>query len=134
MRHERSFSAAARRLHRTQPAISQAVRRLEDELGEQLFDRSSHDGTLTEAGRLLQNYGQRLLRLAEEAEIGGPRAAQVAARPRAHRRQRSRRAHACCRYIERFRQLHPDIAVDVRRVPARQIAGSAAGQLSTSAC
>src|SRR2546426_1020125 len=61
---DRSFSAAARRLHRTQPAISQAVRRIEDELGERLFDRSSRDGTLTEAGRLLQDYAQRLLGLA----------------------------------------------------------------------
>src|SRR6478752_6676254 len=65
---DRSFSAAARRLHRTQPAISQAVRRIEDELGERLFDRSSRDGTLTEAGRLLQDYAQRLLGLASEAE------------------------------------------------------------------
>ena len=31
---ERSFSRAASRLHRTQPAVSQAVRRLEEELGE----------------------------------------------------------------------------------------------------
>ena len=38
---ERSFSAAARRLHRTQPAVSQAVRRIEDELGERLFLRQS---------------------------------------------------------------------------------------------
>ena len=65
---ERSFSAAARRMHRTQPAISQAVRRIEDELGERLFDRSSRDGTLTEAGRLLQDYAQRLLGLASEAQ------------------------------------------------------------------
>ena len=65
---DRSFSAAARRLHRTQPAISQAVRRIEDELGERLFDRSSRDGTLTEAGRLLQDYAQRLLGLASEAQ------------------------------------------------------------------
>ena len=39
--HERSFSRAAAKVHRTQPAVSQAVRRLEDDLGEQLFDRSS---------------------------------------------------------------------------------------------
>jgi DNA-binding transcriptional LysR family regulator len=38
--HERSFSRAAAKVHRTQPAVSQAVRRLEDDLGEQLFDRS----------------------------------------------------------------------------------------------
>src|SRR4051794_41876517 len=69
---DRSFSAAARRLHRTQPAISQAVRRIEDELGERLFDRSSRDGTLTEAGRLLQGYAQRLITLVGEAEVAGP--------------------------------------------------------------
>src|SRR3954462_14879866 len=65
---DRSFSAAARRLHRTQPAIGQAVRRIEDEVGGRLFDRSSRDGTLTEAGRLLQDYAQRLLALASEAQ------------------------------------------------------------------
>src|ERR1700674_479889 len=66
---ERSFSRAAEKVHRTQPAVSQAVRRLEADLGEQLFDRSSKNGTLTEAGRVLQNYGQRLVRLAEESEL-----------------------------------------------------------------
>ena len=65
---ERSFSAAARTLHRTQPAVSQAVRRLEDALGERLFDRSSREGRLTEAGRVLQHYAERLLRLVEESE------------------------------------------------------------------
>src|SRR5260221_1082515 len=65
---ERSFSRAAAKVHRTQPAVSQAVRRLEVDLGEQLFDRSSKSGTLTDAGKVLQNYGQRLVRLAEETE------------------------------------------------------------------
>src|SRR2546425_7870034 len=71
--HERSFSRAAAKVHRTQPAVSQAVRRLELELGEQLFDRSSKTGTLTEAGRMLQNYGQRLPPLARGTEPGGGR-------------------------------------------------------------
>ena len=61
--HERSFSRAAAKVHRTQPAVSQAVRRLEADLGEELIDRSSKSGTLTEAGKVLQNYGQRLIRL-----------------------------------------------------------------------
>ena len=65
---ERSFSKAAKKLHRTQPAVSQAIKRLEEELGDRLFDRSSRDGTLTEAGRLLQDYAQRLLGLASEAQ------------------------------------------------------------------
>src|SRR5256885_12644500 len=70
---ERSFSRAAAKVHRTQPAVSQAVRRLEIELGEQLFDRSSKTGTLTEAGRMLENYGQRLVRLAQQTQSAGPR-------------------------------------------------------------
>src|SRR6185312_2009450 len=66
--HERSFSRAAAKVHRTQPAVSQAVRRLEEDLGEQLFDRAAKNGTLTDAGRMLQNYAQRLVRLVEETE------------------------------------------------------------------
>ncbi len=64
---EKSFSRAAQRLHRTQSAISQTVSKLEDELGETLFDRSSRDGTLTDAGRLLVQYAEELLNLRTEA-------------------------------------------------------------------
>ena len=64
---ERSFSRAARKLRRTQPAVSQAIRRLEQAAGERLIDRSSRDGTLTDAGELLLDYGTRLVRLADEA-------------------------------------------------------------------
>ena len=38
---EKSFSRAAKRLHRTQPAVSQVIRNLEEEVGELLLDRSS---------------------------------------------------------------------------------------------
>ena len=60
---EKSFSRAAERLHRTQPAISQAIRRLETEIGEPLFDRSSKDGTMTAAGRVLFGHAQQMLNL-----------------------------------------------------------------------
>ena len=40
---ERSFSRAAMKLHRTQPAVSQAVRRLEESVGERLFDREGRN-------------------------------------------------------------------------------------------
>jgi DNA-binding transcriptional LysR family regulator len=64
---ERSFSRAASRLHRTQPAVSQAIAKLESELGEVLFDRSSRDGTLTDAGEVLREYAAKLLNLRGEA-------------------------------------------------------------------
>jgi DNA-binding transcriptional LysR family regulator len=64
---EGSFSRAAKKLFRTQPAVSQTVRKLESELGEALFDRSSRDGLLTDAGRVLQDYAEKLLNLRGEA-------------------------------------------------------------------
>jgi DNA-binding transcriptional LysR family regulator len=57
---ERSFSRAAQKLLRTQPAISLAVQRLEAELGETLVDRSLKDGTLTEAGKVVYEYARKL--------------------------------------------------------------------------
>src|SRR6476659_2716529 len=119
--HERSFSRAAAKVHRTQPAVSQAVRRLELELGEQLFDRSSKNGTLTEAGRMLENYGQRLVRLAEETE-SAVRELRDLRRGRVLIGANEAAVHTLLPLIARFRARHPAIAIDVRRVPARQIA------------
>jgi DNA-binding transcriptional LysR family regulator len=118
---ERSFSRAAAKVHRTQPAVSQAVRRLEADLGEQLFDRSSKSGTLTDAGRVLQNYGQRLVRLAEEAE-SAMRELRDLRRGRVLIGANDAAVHTLLPLMAHFRQQVPDIAVDVRRVPARQIA------------
>ena len=60
---EKGFSRAANRLHRTQPAVSQVVRKLESDLGEVLFERSARDGTLTAAGEVLCDYARRMLAL-----------------------------------------------------------------------
>ena len=120
---ERSFSAAARRLHRTQPAVSQAVRRIEDELGERLFDRSSRDGTLTEAGRLLQDYAQRLLGLAHEAQTAVQELQQMR-RGRVIIGANEAAVHSVLPHIERFAALHPQVAIEVRRVPSRQISAA----------
>jgi DNA-binding transcriptional LysR family regulator len=119
--HERSFSRAAAKVHRTQPAVSQAVRRLEADLGEELFDRSSKSGTLTDAGRVLQNYGQRLVRLAEETE-SAMRELRDLRRGRVLIGANEAAVHTLLPLIARFRVRHPQIAIDVRRVPARQIA------------
>ncbi|HUO15179.1 MAG TPA: LysR family transcriptional regulator [Verrucomicrobiae bacterium] len=64
---ERRFSRAAEKLYRTQSAVSQTIRKLEDELGEALFDRSSRDGVLTDAGRVLYEYAEKLINLRSEA-------------------------------------------------------------------
>ena len=64
---EGGFSRAADKLYRTQSAVSQAVRKLELEIGEPLFDRSSREGLLTDAGRVLQEYAESLLNVRENA-------------------------------------------------------------------
>ena len=60
---EHSFSRAAIKLCRTQPAVSQAVRRLEEDLGEPLFDRSTKSAKLTPAGDALLPEAIHLLRM-----------------------------------------------------------------------
>ena len=63
------------------------MRRLEEAVGETLFDRSTRDGSLTDAGRVLLEYAQRLLRLADEAQLAVSELRDVQ-RGRADRRQR----------------------------------------------
>ena len=120
---ERSFSRAAKRLHRTQPAVSQAIRRLEEELGDRLFDRSSRDGTLTEAGRLLQDYASRLLRMASDAAVA-VRELQQVRRGRVVIGANEAAVHSLLPAIGRFAVAHPQVHVEVRRVLSRQMAAA----------
>jgi DNA-binding transcriptional LysR family regulator len=113
------------KLHRTQPAISQAVRRLEDSVGERLFDRATKDATLTDAGRLLRDYADRLLRLAEEAEFA-VRDLRDLRRGRVLIGANEASVMAVLPLINRFRELHPLVHVEVRRIPARQIGSEVA--------
>src|SRR5213079_3548734 len=75
----------------------------------------------TEAGRMLQNYGQRLVRLAEETE-SAVRELRDLQRGRVLIGANEAAVHTLLPLIARFRERYPDIAIDVRRVPARQIA------------
>lgn len=117
---ERSFSRAAQKLYRTQPAVSQTIRRLEEELGEPLFDRSSRDGALTEAGLVLRDYAEKLLNTRAEA---------VSAIESLRHMQRGKLSVAAnemtCIYLlellNEFRRLHPMVHVCVQRTLARRV-------------
>ena len=119
---EHSFSRAAARLHRTQPAVSQAIRRLEEELGERLFDRSSKSGRLTEAGTILLDYAERLTRLRDEAE-GAVRELQELRRGRVVIGVNEAAVHILLPIVVQFREAHPAAEVEMRRVHSRQIPG-----------
>ena len=63
---EKSFSRAAEKLFRTQPAVSLALQRLESTLGEKLIERNAKDMVLTDAGRAVLDYARRFENLTAE--------------------------------------------------------------------
>jgi DNA-binding transcriptional LysR family regulator len=65
---EKSFSRAAEKLHRTQPAVSLSVQRLEQALGEKLIDRSAREILLTDAGQIAFEFARRFENLQADLE------------------------------------------------------------------
>jgi DNA-binding transcriptional LysR family regulator len=124
---EKSFSRAAEALHRTQPAVSQAIRRLETELGEALFDRSSKDGTLTAAGRVLFDFAQQMMNLRHHAHSAIRELRDL------HRGKLSLGANeytvmCLLPLIPIFRARHPHIKIEVKRSLASRIPGEILGR------
>ena len=111
---ERRFSRAAEKLFRTQSAVSQTIRKLEEELGEPLLDRSSREGVLTDAGRTLQEYAEKLLNLRSDAEEALVELREL---------QKGKLAIAANEFtglyllpvLAEFRRLHPMIKITVQR-------------------
>jgi DNA-binding transcriptional LysR family regulator len=66
---ELHFRRAAERLHVAQPAVSEQVRKLEEELGVRLFDRTQRQVSLTDAGSALLREARRVLEQAEAARL-----------------------------------------------------------------
>jgi DNA-binding transcriptional LysR family regulator len=64
---ERTFTRAAQRVCRTQPAISQSIKKLEEEVGVQLLTRASRDVSPTAAGLVLAAYARQMMELRAEA-------------------------------------------------------------------
>ncbi|MEE1291915.1 MAG: LysR family transcriptional regulator, partial [Acutalibacteraceae bacterium] len=65
---DRSFSKAAEHLYMTQPALSIAIKRVEAELGAELFDRSRHPLELTQAGEAYIATIRQIRHLEEELQ------------------------------------------------------------------
>ncbi|MGH9746861.1 MAG: LysR family transcriptional regulator [Candidatus Acidiferrales bacterium] len=117
---EHSYSRAAEKLYRTQPAISIAMRKLEDWVGQPLFVRGSGARTLTDAGTLLLEYANRMLNLREEIrkgmqELNGLERGQVSIGVN------ESSIHALLPALDRFRKLYPGIEIRVHRVFSRDV-------------
>jgi DNA-binding transcriptional LysR family regulator len=115
-----SFSAAAKSLYRTQPAISQTIKRLEDEVGRPLFDRASRRGVLTDAGRVLAVHAERLLNFRQQALTALDDIRQL----RAGRLTLAANELTCLYLLpmlHEYRQLYPDVQITVQRALASRI-------------
>lgn len=66
---EGSMTAAAEKLFLTQPAVSQQIRNLEDEVGSELLVRGVRNVKPTLQGQLLYDYAKKILQLTEQAEV-----------------------------------------------------------------
>jgi len=111
---ERSFSRAAEKLLRTQPAVSLAVQRLEQELGEKLIDRSGKELLLTDAGRTVLDYARRFESLEQELENSLAELRDNSTGRLTIGANESTTLYLL-RHIERYRQLYPRVKVQVRR-------------------
>jgi DNA-binding transcriptional LysR family regulator len=111
---EKSFSRAAEKLLRTQPAISLALQRLEQELGEKLIDRSAKDLILTDAGRTVLEFARRFESLHREFDNSLAELRDNSAGRLTIGANESTTLYLL-RHIERYRELYPKVKVQVRR-------------------
>src|SRR5262245_9873239 len=122
----RGVQRAAERVYRTQPAVSMALRKLEEELGAPLFDRSDRGAyilplVLTATGELLYASAKRLLKLRDEA-VSEIRELHSLERGRVRiGANESAGNYLLPRLIQVFWQKHPNVRVDVLRQNSRQL-------------
>ncbi len=124
---ERSFSRAAEKLLRTQPAVSLAVQRLEAELGEKLIDRSGKELLLTDAGRIVADYARRFDTLVDDMNNSLAELRDNAAGRLSIGANESTTLYLL-EHIENYRRMYPKVKVQIRRslsskIPSQLIDG-----------
>jgi len=117
---EGSFSRAAERLYRTQPAVSLAIRKLEENLGQPLFVRGARPVRLTDAGSLLKDYAERLLNLRDEVKKGLSELEGLT-RGELSLGVNESSIHALLPALSQFRQKHSGVQIRVHRMFSRDI-------------
>jgi DNA-binding transcriptional LysR family regulator len=117
---EKSFSRAAEKLLRTQPAVSLAIQKLESDLEDKLIDRSGKELLLTDAGRIVHEYARRFENLEAElqnslAELRDHSAGRLAIGAN------ESTALYLLNPIEQYRRLYPKVKIQVRRTLSSKI-------------
>ncbi|MGZ4812807.1 MAG: LysR substrate-binding domain-containing protein [Terriglobales bacterium] len=119
-----SFSRAAEKRFRTQPAISAQIRALEDEIGARLLDRSGGKVSLTAAGKVFQKYAEDALQsrrgvitaMAEMERV--PRGEIVVGA------NEGTCLHVLPEVFAEFKKQYPAVSVNINRLESAGILGS----------
>ncbi len=124
---ERSFSRAAEKLLRTQPAVSLSIQRLEAELGDKLIDRSGKELALTDAGKIVLEYARRFENMQADLENALAELRDKSAGRLIIGANESSTLYLLD-HIDRYRRSYPKIKVEIRRclssrIPAELLEG-----------
>jgi DNA-binding transcriptional LysR family regulator len=128
-----SFSAAADALHMAQPSLSEQVRRLEAELGVELFVRVGRGLVLTEAGQTLRSHAERVVADAEEARESVLAVRELKGGTVSLGMFGDAPYYLLTEVIEEFRSRHPDVRVRVVGQNSSEVADALrAGELEAA--
>jgi DNA-binding transcriptional LysR family regulator len=117
---EQSFSRAAQKLYRTQPAVSIVIKKLEESVGQPLLVRGARQLKLTDAGELLREYAERLLNLRDEIQKGMDDLKSLG-RGELTLGVNESSIHALLPTLARYRKLYPGVRLVMHRTSSRDI-------------
>jgi DNA-binding transcriptional LysR family regulator len=117
----KSFSRAAERLYRTQPAISKQVRSLEQELGQKLFLRTGKQVQLTAAGHILLEHCEQLAELRRQAQEALKKMAEAPRGRLAVGANEATSLYVLPPVFARFHARYPDVRLRIHRNFTRKL-------------
>ncbi|MER5292897.1 LysR family transcriptional regulator [Streptomyces pharetrae] len=127
---ELHFGRTARRLGLQQPTLSQQVRKLEDELGVSLFDRTTREVSITAAGESFVAEARRALHHVERAQLAARQTGRGDVGELVLGFVGSAVPELIPRLLRRFRRVYPGVELQVRELPsARQVEELLAGRI-----
>ena len=116
-----SFSRAAERRFRTQPAISSQIRALEEEVGARLFDRSGGKVALTGAGKIFQRYAEQTLDARKSMLVTVAEMERVPRGEIVVGANEGTCLHILPEVFAEFRKLYPEVGVQISRLERAKI-------------
>ncbi|HVO82265.1 MAG TPA: LysR family transcriptional regulator [Terriglobales bacterium] len=110
-----SFSRAAEKRFRTQPAISSQIRALEEEVGAKLLDRSGGKVSITQSGKLFQKYAEEMLESRKAMLLAVAETERVPRGEIIVGANEGTCLHILPEVFAEFKKLYPDVAVNIKR-------------------